>query len=256
MITDILSMVWKEKLEDKGQQRSWRDRIVGSIFPVLSLSVMAVVPPLSMGPDWVSSPFPFMTSIFVPFMVLAMSIPLSITREREQKTLETLLASRLPDQAILLGKILPPISKAFEATLSIHLVSLVALNFAFWDGSVIVFSPSFTLAHLAAITLVAVFAASLGVLVSLRATTVKQALQNLLAILMSPFMLVMVTVILIGKVFPAAWRLRFEAWFERVVMTADLSYVLIDALVVLAVIDLVLFVAALARFKRGIFDLD
>ena len=104
--------------------------------------------------------------------------------------------------------------------------------------------------------LIAIFGASLGVLVSLRAVTVKQALQNLMAILMSLFMLVMVTVILIGKVFPTAWRLRFETWFERVVMTADLFHVLIDALVVLALIDLGLFVAALVRFKLGSFDID
>lgn len=256
MITDILTMIWKERKEQAGQQKDWCGKVVSSVFPLLMLGLMAVIPPMSVGPKWVESPFSLSASIIVPLMVVALAIPFSIAGERERKTLETLLASRLPDQAILFGKICLPIMKALGITLVVHFVSLTTVNLAYWDGTVVFYTPTMILVNLALIILLSVLAASLGVLVSLRATTVQQALQNLLVALMAPIMIVLVTIILIGRVFPAALRESFEIWFREVILSADFFQVFLFIFISLVVIDLGLLVTTLVRFKRCRLYLD
>ena len=256
MINDILTVMWKERKEAIGQQKNWGARFVNSVFPVLSLGLLAIIPPVSVGPTWVTSPFSLFASTIVPLMVIAMSIPFSIASERERKTLETLLASRLPDQAILFGKIIPPIIKAVEATLFVHLVSLATVNIAHWDGLIVFYTPAMICVNLAMIILLSVIAASLGVLISIRATTVQQALQNLLVALMAPIMAALVTIILIGNVFPTAWRNSFEVWFQEVILPADFFQVFLFVIISLVVIDSGLLVTTLVRFKRCKLYLD
>jgi len=256
MIVDILTMAWKEKKEDIGKHKNWRDKIVNSVFPFLSLGILAVVPPLSLGPQWIKSPFSLLISVIVPIMVISMAIPFSIAGERERKTLETLLASRLPDHSILFGKMLYHVAQAVKITLFVHLLSLLTANLAHWEGKILFYSPAMTAVNLSLILLLSLFAASLGILMSLGADRVQQALQNLMVALMTPIMIPLVMIILIGKVFPGDLRARFEKWFEKAILSLDYLHVFQFVFIFLVVVDLVLLLMALSRFKRCRLHLD
>lgn len=256
MINDILTMIWKENLEYSNQSKNLREKITGMIFPFLSLGLLAIVPPLSLGSDWIKSPFSLVISILVPLITVTMSIPLSLVGERERKTLETLFASRLPDRAILFGTMFPPIIRASKISFFVHLVSLVTYNIAQWSGNLSFYPSEILFANLATIILLSISAASLGVLVSLQTTSLRQAMNYLNAILMAPVIIFGIAIYLIGNVFPAPWRIAFENWFEKEVMTANFQQVFTTISFVLLLITLILLVLVLLRFKRSLVKPD
>ena len=166
------------------------------------------------------------------------------------------MASRLPDRAILFGKIAVPVLEALRITIISHLVSLAMSNVVHWNGKIIFYTPVMTLVNLALSFLVAMLASCLGVLISLRAATVQQATRNLMVALLSPIMLVLIPISMIGTVLPDSWKAAFETFFKEVVMTADFTQVIIVVVVALIVIDLGLLMAAMARFRRARLILD
>lgn len=256
MINDIFTMIWKESLEYSNQSRNSREKITGMIFPFLSLGLLAIVPPLSLGSDWIRSPFSLVISILVPLITVTISIPLSLIGERERKTLETLFASRLPDRAILFGTIFPPIFRASKISFFVHLVSLVTYNIAQWSGHLSIYPFEMLFANLVTIILLSFSAASLGVLISLKTTSLRQAMNYLNAILMAPVMIFGITIYLIGNVFPDPWRLAFENWFEKEIMTANFEQVFSKISLVLFLITLILMFLVLLRFKRSLVKPD
>lgn len=256
MINDIFTMIWKENLEYSNQSSNLREKITGMIFPLLSLGMLAIVPPLSLGSDWIKSPFSLVISILIPLITVTMSIPLSLIGERERKTLETLFASRLPDRAILFGTMFPPIFRASKISFFVHLVSLVTYNIAQWSGHLSFYPSEMLFANLATIILLSFSAASLGVLVSLQTTSLRQAMNYLNAILIAPVIIFGITIYLIGNVFPAPWRVAFENWFEKEVMTANFEQVFSTISFVLLLITLILLVLVLLRFKRSLVKPD
>jgi hypothetical protein len=101
-MVDILSIVWKEFRELLIQKPNLR----GGWFGLLVfIGVFGVMLPLQSGQAWVESPIGILYWIWVPFMMVSTMIADSFAGERERHTLETLLASRLTDTSILLGKI-------------------------------------------------------------------------------------------------------------------------------------------------------
>ena len=69
------------------------------------IAVFGVFLPLQNGASWVTSPITMVYWAWMPLMLVTGVIADSFAGERERHTLETLLASRLPDRAILLGKV-------------------------------------------------------------------------------------------------------------------------------------------------------
>jgi ABC-2 type transport system permease protein len=116
-------------------------------------------------------------------------IPDSFAGERERKTLETLLASRLPDRAIVLGKIFVAVAYGWGASLLTLIVSLLVVNLVHWNGNIMLYAPRVLLVNLALGLLISALAAGLGVPVSLRSRGVQEAQQILVMILMLPPMI-------------------------------------------------------------------
>jgi hypothetical protein len=90
--------------------------------------------------------------------------------------------------------------------------------------------------------------ATAGVLVSLRAATVRDAQQTLG---------VAVGVVVLGIAFgssklPVAWK----TWFERIILTWSQTDVVLAAAAVLLAIDLALLFAGMVRFQRSKLVLD
>jgi ABC-2 type transport system permease protein len=241
MKTDILTIMWKER---KGLFRV-QGRRSQALLTMLSPVFLAIYMPWSMGPDWVESGMSIALSVIVPFILVGITVPDSFAGERERHTLPTLLASRLPDRAILFGKLATAVIFGWGAMLMVLVLSLVTVNVAHWSGQLLFYDPTILIADLGISFLVAVLTAGLGVLFSLRSSTVQQAQQTLMAVLLLPAMLLQLGgAMLLGSDSGRA-RLR------EVLSTLSLEQVVLIVAAVLIVADVAALMAAMARFKRA-----
>jgi ABC-2 type transport system permease protein len=235
MFEDILTMVWKER---KGifRVRGSRSRF---LLMLMSPVLFAVVFPWQWGPDWVEEIPPLAIAVLVAVLINAVMIPESFAGERERHTLGTLLASRLPDRAILLGKLITPIALGWGIAILTALLSLVTVNVAHWSGEFLFFSLPIALGSVLLSFLMAVLTAGVGVFISLRAATAQEATQMLTAIILIPPMLL--------QMIPLLFRDQMGQWIEAINGPQLLTIVI----VVLAVVDVAVMLAAVARFQRS-----
>ncbi len=248
MIADILTVMWKEK---KGLLRSHGSRtkaVLGFLIPMVMLGIYL---PLQIGRALVDGPWSLLASVFIPMMMVGMTIPESFAGERERHTLETLLASRLADRAILFGKVAVSVGYAWGITLMLLLVSLVMVNVTHWDGQVLFYTPIMTLANAALSLLLASLVAGIGVLISLRAATVQEAQQSLMTATLFPLVLLQMIPLLLLKVVP-----NDKALLKELVEAANPTQIIFIVLAVLFVLDRALLVTAMVRFKRARLILD
>jgi ABC-2 type transport system permease protein len=117
--------------------------------------------------------------LWVPFFVIISFIGDAIAGERERHTLETLLASRMPDRAILLGKVVTTVLYAWGMGILSILLGLVLVDLFRTQGNWSFYPIDLLVDALVLSLLASVLAASAGVLVSLRVSTVRQAQQIL-----------------------------------------------------------------------------
>jgi ABC-2 type transport system permease protein len=246
MLADIKTVFWKEIKEIMHLYKGSRGSMFGLIF---AIGLLGIFMPLKAGGDWVDSALPLVFSVLVPLMTVLMVSAESFAGERERKTLETLLASRLPDNAILFGKILALVAFPWSMILVLMLLSLVTVNIAqAGSGGLLFFPPAVCLGILLFPVLSACFAVGIGVLVSLRAATVRQA-QQAMSIMIIPIF------VLPGLILPALphkWREPLFAFFKNI----DYNLLLINITLLIVVIDILLILAAVARFKRSKLVLD
>jgi ABC-2 type transport system permease protein len=125
------------------------------------------------------------------------------------------------------------------------------LNIAFWDGRILFYTPAIALSNLILSALIAVFSASLGVMISLRAATVQKAIQTMMVVLMSPIVFAAMGIVMIGRVFPEDWRTVFETFMMEVVFAADFVQVMSAVIFVLVLVDIGLLIVAKHRFQRS-----
>ena len=232
---DILTVIWKER---KGlfRFRGSRGRFLLTLMtPVL----LAAVFPLQIGRDWTTTVFSVLLAAIAPVLIVGITIPESFAGERERHTLGTLLASRLPDRAILFGKFGLAVTLAWLLTLLFLLVSLVAVNISHPEDGLLLFDPVIALADVVLSLLLATLTASAGVIVSMRSATVQEASQTLMAFFLVP--VVVMQVIL-------AFFLRDVIEFAE---TLNGELLLILVVGVLVVLNLAVGAIALTRFQRS-----
>lgn len=109
MRDDIGAVAWKELSEVRAGRGQGERSMAGIVLVTL---FVAVVIPFSAG----TAQFGGMGVMIIGSLVAAMwvltSVPDSFAGERDHRTLETLLATRLPAEAILLGKLLASVAVA------------------------------------------------------------------------------------------------------------------------------------------------
>ena len=110
-------------------------------------------------------------------------MPDSFAGERERHTLETLLASRLSDRAILSGKLLVSVLYSFIMTLIFIFLALAVLNIAYWDGKILTYPAALLEFALVVALLLDTLFAAIGVLISLRTPTVRQGSETLFMVI-------------------------------------------------------------------------
>jgi ABC-2 type transport system permease protein len=244
-MSDLMTMIWKEGKEllvfGGGRRR-------GRFSLIVPVVVLGVFLPLQEGAAWVSSPIVLLLSGWLPLLMVSSVVADSFAGERERHTLETLLASRLADRAILFGKMLAATVYGWACLLASLLVALITLNVTQGGGRLLIYSAPVGLGAVALGLLTSILAAGAGVLVSLRAASVRQAQQTLsLAV-----MLLLFVPIFGLQALPAAWQARML----ELAMTVGLARAILVAAGVLAVLDVLLVLAAAARFRRTRLILD
>jgi ABC-2 type transport system permease protein len=245
VIADILTMMWKEWRELVFHPASLRSTLATAAVLIVLLGVIF---PLRIGAAWLHSPLFLAYWGWVPSVLGSTLIADSFAGERERHTLDTLLASRLGDLAILLGKIGAAVAYSCAITLALLLTGLVVVNVADWPGHPVGPSPFMGAAAVSLTVLVSVATAAGGALASLRAATVRQAQQTLNVVLMS-----LALVPLLGaELLPGEAQNQLVDWaaaFDPAVWLGSTVLLLIG-------VDVLLLVAAAHRFRRSQLLLD
>ncbi len=244
MIPDIFTVAWKE-LREMLVQGDPRGRSKMSL--ILLVVVFGIVIPLQNGRDWVNSPISVVIWGWMPFLWVSGIVADSFAGERERHTLEALLSTRLSDRAILFGKLLAALLYGCVLTWIILLVSLITVNVAYGRAEILLFPLPLALSAIVFSLLVSGLAASIGVLVSLRAASVRQAQQ-----LMSVGMLVLFIPLMLVQFLPPSVR-------QSVIQNADKinpAQAVLWAAVGLLLLDGILTAIGMYLFQRSRLILD
>jgi len=190
---------------------------------------------------WVSSPVMLGYWAFVGGSFVINVIIDGFAGERERHTLETLLASRLSDRAIILGKLGAVVGYSLAFTIITALIAMVAANLS-GGGSFQVYPIGVFGSIVAFALLFALLLASVGVLVSLRASSVRQA-----QLAMSAALIVVVLLpLLIYSTLSDTTRQQFNAWI------ASANWATVGEIaVVLILIDVIVIAVVILRFQRS-----
>jgi len=184
--------------------------------------------------------------IVMPMVVVGVIVPDAIAGERERRTLTTLLASRLPDRAILAGKLMFAVAVGWVVSPLLLGIALVVVNLTIRPPAPLLYEPGLLAVVLALGLLVAVLTGAIGVFVSLRASSAQEAQQLTLMGLMLP--LTPVTMGLSAIVFTNKDRARD---LVRWVGSLDIGLVIGGVVAILALVDAALLWAADRRFRRS-----
>ena len=245
MITDILTVAMKE-IKELPYLR--KDKSRTNLFTlIILLTVFGILLPWHVGKEWVQSLLSMLPCVWLPFSLVGTTMVDSFAGERERHTLETLLASRLSDRAILFGKILAGILYGAGITFLCMLVSLVTVNLVDGQAGLLLYPMPVALGLVILVLLVSTLASALGVLVSLRAASVRQAMQTFTianAVLLIP-------VLVISLLHPA-----LLATITPFILKISFFSLVIGAGGVLTLLDVILILVTLARFKRAKLILD
>jgi ABC-2 type transport system permease protein len=163
-------MAWKEYKELFSGYGNFRRNIYGILLYTV---VLGLYFPWVAGTDYVKTPALLLFYIWFPLCLMFSMMIDSFAGERDRHTLETLLASRLPDRAIVLGKILPVVIYGIGATITFIAMGLAVANIAQWDGNVQMFEPDILLLMLLLALTIYTLIATLGIVVSIKAPTVR-----------------------------------------------------------------------------------
>jgi ABC-2 type transport system permease protein len=207
--------------------------------------VLAGVFPITWGPDWVNEFPPLIIAFITPALIAGVMIPDTFAGERERHTLDTLLASRLPDRAILFGKMLLPVLAGWVAALGLNLISLIVVNLAHRSDTLLVYSPQIGGGILFLSFLSATLMASGGVLTSLSSPSTQEAGQKLMMFILVPAMLLqIIPMLFMDQILPIIKNLN--GFQVLIVFGASLL-----------ITDLVLIILAMRKFQRSeIFLID
>lgn len=242
MIADMGTMIWKEWKEVLLQRGSLRG---GWTSVLIILALLGIFMPLQSGLEWLENPVLPLVWSWMPIFLTISLVADSFAGERERHTLETLLASRLSDRAILLGKMSAAVLYGWAMTVGGMLLGAITLNVAH-PGEGLRFYPAGTfIVGVVFSLLVSILIAAAGVLVSLNAPTVRLAYQRLSLGIMALWLLPIVGL----QFLPQAQKVALAARLDEMVPSLGALLPVLVLLLVLA--DVVLLLVTLARFRRA-----
>ena len=180
----------------------------------------------------------------MPLLNVVALISDSIAGERERHTLETLLASRLPDSAIMLGKIAVIVVQSWLMMLAGAVMALVVVNlFKREDSMLILYPAPVAFGIIVMPVLIGVFVAGMGAIASMGAATVRQAYQRIAI----PMVALVVIPSLGLSLLPQD---LLSSFYSAEFAQNNLANILVILTVVLVILDTVILSVGLARFRR------
>lgn len=246
-LIDVATVMWKEWKMFK-DQLGWESSRWGTAAVVVLFVLLNCFGAYSAGPAWVTSPTMLLVYPFTAAAIAIQPIVDSFAGERERHTLETLLASRLGDSAILFGKILGAVLPAAVFALIMFGLGILTVNLFHAEGHLLVPPPWLWVGTSLLTVGMAGLVATGGVFVSLRASTVRQATQTFGFVLVGVLVMPVFVVMLI----PDSLRNRLLTS----VQTTDLLRLTLTVCACVITLDVLFLVAAVKRFRRGRLILD
>ena len=246
MIADVLTVMWKE----------WRSITRGSsrrqvVISWLMLGMWGVLFPLQMGREWVSDPVPMgLLGFTLPVVIVGTVAPDLIAGERERHTLSTLLASPLPDRAVLFGKLGFALAVGWLSVPGVLAISLVVVNLAALDAAPLFYDPVALVCVLALALLTGLLTGAVGTFVSLRSATSQDAQQMTVLALMFPMLFIGMTLTAVAAANP-----NLRGAIGDVIESVGLQTIVLATMAILVIVDAMLIWFADRRFRRGrLFD--
>lgn len=235
MIADIRTIIWKEWKEIFFQYRKIN---ISLAMRFIALGVASVLPVILAGGDWLTAPVVIILAIWIPLLTVTEIVGDTFAGERERNTLQTLLASRLSDLSILIGKVLSTGIYGWINVILMLIISLIATNILNWGDGFSFYSPLILMGSLLAGLLISLATALSGVIISLKSPTVKSAQQNL----SSAFIMVVLSIFIIIRYLPInLWDIANDSSVWKLILFLSLGLIIIDT---------VLFLIAHKRFRR------
>lgn len=240
MMDDFKAVLWKEWRENILQYGSVRRWLLNMLMLV---GLIGVFMPLQFGRITVDSLF-LLTWIWMPMLNVVTLIADSVAGERERHTLETLLASRVPDRAIFFGKITVIVAQSCGVMLAGAALALVTVNLFKREGPELIMYPLPVAVGVVVLPLLlGILVASAGVIASMHAATVRAAYQRMaipmVAVVVIPSLLLsLLPQEVLGSIYQPDFTQNYVA-----------NIVLIAA-GVLAILDAIILPAGLSRFRR------
>lgn len=177
-VRTVVGDVWVVLVKEWRELTSGDARWVTVSTLAVFLGIIGVLLPWQLGAAWVTAPWAMAIWAWIPFFLVTTVGADAVAGERERHTLETLLATRLPDRAILFGKLFAAVGWVWGATMACLPLGILTLRLtspgAAPDTSALQWLAVGGLA-LASAT----FGGTLALLVSMRADSVRQAQQTL-----------------------------------------------------------------------------
>ncbi|MEE4193761.1 MAG: ABC transporter permease subunit [Anaerolineae bacterium] len=235
----IIVKEWKMLFLSRGNRRN-----NGWYSIVVAIGLIGIYMPVLTKEAWITDPTSMIMWAWMPIFWSLGIITSAIAGEREAHTLETLLASRLSDSAILIGKMLSAVLYGWGLMFISTLVGVIVVNIAFIEGPFQFYKVDVFLAAQLAIFLMATMFSAIGVLVSLKAPTARQAYQRLSIVMLILYIGPMMIVSFLPDELIVQWIARFEG------VTLNWDVLVPAALAVLLLIDVGLFLVAKVRFQR------
>lgn len=245
MLNDVMTILWKEYRENfkgkQGMRGGWTSFL-------MIVGLMGIFLPWQMGITWLSDPRQLLYWSWMPILIALSQITDSFAGERERRTLETLLATRLSDQSILFGKLLSVVLYAWSMTLVSLFLGAVTINIVF-PANIIQFYPAQNfIIGLSVSFLAALLISGVGVLVSLKSSTVRQAYQRMSVVMIGLWFLPLLAM----QAMPAAIKEQLAG----ILTGLDLDAVVTWAMAGLVVLDGFLLWMTQRNFRRSRLMLD
>lgn len=183
---DVGVVLWQEWAERLSTVDGRRSLLVTVAAAVLFFGILI---PATASTWWGQYPAVILVWAWMPMFLVADVAADTFAGARERNTLETLLVSRLSNGAILGGKLLAVFAFAWLLLLLCLATGMLAVTLVTGLPPLLQL-PTGLLAVLAVTLLVALFTAAAGVMVSMRAHTLRQAQQVISLLLFAAFLTV------------------------------------------------------------------
>ena len=237
-MNDLRAVMWKEWRELIAQNEFGK---AATIAIVTALLLIVMLMAAIAGTMLLKLPLiPFICT-FVAIGGIVPTVSEAFAGERERHTLETLLASRLTSESLLVGKIVVQVLYSWGGALFLFALFVTGANIRTISQGFVWPSIFATLQVVLITPLLLGVVACAGVLVSLRAPTVRQAQSRL----MTGFMVLMIAIVGGMRFIP-----KEAVRTARDLSTAQMLLIFAVWIAILAAANVVLFLAAWARFQR------